>query len=147
MDGSRRRRRLEATWVLGVVAYVIFRFVLAYSALAKYGRLNVVIFGVLDLVTAVPYAIGTARLVTSVVDHRPQTAARWGALAAGSFIAPYLWIAWIGRDGQFPTLVYVVVAVLVVCLGANAVLGVRRRVQLAKVDPGVIPADDDVRSA
>lgn len=138
-DRSRRRRTLEASWVVGVVVFVVVRFVVAYSALAEYDQLTVVIFGLLDLGTAVPYAIGTARLVTSLVDGEVEIAARWGVLAAGSFIAPYLWIAWAGRDGEFPTIVYVVTAVLCVCLGINAVFGLRRRVR-AEREQRVEPA-------
>ena len=128
-DRTKRRRVLELSWAVGVVAFVLVRFVLAYGALAKYDPLTVWVFGILDLGTAVPYAIGTARLVTSLVDHEPQAAARWGALASACFLAPYVWIAWAGRDGEFPTVVYVVVALLAVCLGFNAVYGIRRRVR------------------
>ena len=129
LDRGQRRKTLEASWVAGVVVFVVVRFVVAYSALVEYDRLTVVIFGLLDLGTAVPYAIGTARLVTSLVDGDVEIAARWGALAAFCFLAPYLWIAWAGRDGEFPTIVYVVTAILAVCLGINAVLGLRRRVR------------------
>lgn len=127
-DRPSRRRTVEGWWVAGVVLFVIIRFVLAYSVLADQAQLVVIVFGLIDIGTAVPYAIGTARLVTSLVDRRPQTAARWGALASASFLAPYLWLAWAGRDGSFPTIVYVVTGLFVVCVGANAVLGIRRRV-------------------
>lgn len=129
-----RRRVIETSWVIGVVVFVSVRFVLAYSALSEHDRPVVVVFGLLDLGTAVPYAIGTARLVTSLADHKPQLAAQWGALASACFFAPYLWLAWAGREGQFPTIVYVVVVVFVVCLGANAVLGIRKRVIEARAE-------------
>lgn len=124
-----RRRAIERSWVAGVVLYSGVRFALAYSTLAEYDRASVVVFGLLDVGTAVPYAIGTARLVTSLVDRQPERAARWGALASACFLAPYLWIAWAGRDGQFPIIVYIVVGVLVVSLGANAVYSIRKRVR------------------
>ncbi|MEZ5177381.1 MAG: hypothetical protein R2746_03615 [Acidimicrobiales bacterium] len=130
----RRRRVLELSWVIGVVAFVLVRFVLAYSALAKYDQLTVWVFGILDLGTAVPYAIGTARLVTSLVDRDLQGAARWGTLASACFLAPYVWIAWAGRDGEFPTVVYVVVALLAVSLGVNAIYGIRRRVRVERAE-------------
>jgi hypothetical protein len=120
---------MEMWWVVGVVGFVVIRFALAYSVLADQARMTVIVFGVLDIGTAVPYALGTARLVTSLVDRRPQGAARWGALASASFLAPYLWLAWAGRDGSFPTVVYVVTALFVLCVGTNAVLGIRRRVR------------------
>ncbi len=134
-----RRRVLETSWVVGVVAFVLVRFVLAYSALAKYDALTVWVFGILDLGTAVPYAVGTARLVTSLVDRDLQGAARWGTLASACFLAPYVWIAWAGREGEFPTVVYVVVALLAGSLGVNAIYGIRRRVRVereAAVEPG-----------
>lgn len=125
---SRRRQVMERSWVLGVVVFVVARFLLAYTELGRYG-MTVWVFGLLDLGTAVPYALGTARLVTSLVDRNPSAAARWGMIASLSFLAPYLWLAWAGRDGQFPTVVYAAVALFVVCLGAYAVIGVRRRVR------------------
>jgi hypothetical protein len=141
-ERSSRRRKLELSWVIGVVVFVIVRFVIAYSALSEYG-LTVWIFGFLDIVTAVPYAIGTARLVTSLVDKNVQAAARWGIVACISFLAPYAWVAWAGRDGEFPTAVYVTIAVLVVCLGTNAIVGVAKRVRAAKVE-SVAPIDHAV---
>ena len=132
-DRTSRRRKLELSWIIGVVAFVIVRFAIAYSALNEYG-LTVWIFGILDIVTAVPYAIGTARLVTSLVDKDVQAAARWGIVACISFLAPYVWVAWAGRDGEFPTAVYITIAVLVVCLGTNAIVGVAKRVRAAKVE-------------
>ena len=131
---EQRRRTLERSWVIGVVVFVAVRFVAAYGALADYDAVTVIVFGLLDLGTAVPYAIGTARLVTSLVDRDLPAAARWGALASACFLAPYLWIAWAGRDGSFPTIVYVVTALLAVFLGINAVLGIRRRVKAAKAE-------------
>lgn len=136
---ARRRRTLEASWVIGVVVFVVIRFALAYGALADQARWTVIIFGLLDIGTAVPYAIGVARLVTSLVDGRPQAAARWGAVASASFLAPYLWLAWAGRDGSFPTVVYVVTGLFVVCVGANAVLGVRKRVRQERAALGEVP--------
>jgi hypothetical protein len=132
-ERSSRRRKLELSWVIGVLVFVIVRFIVAYSALSDYG-LTVWIFGILDIATAVPYAVGTARLVTSLVDKNVQAAARWGIIACISFLAPYAWVAWAGRDGEFPTAVYIAIVVLVVCLGANAVVGIAKRVRAARVD-------------
>ena len=127
-----RRRRIETSWVIGVVLFTIARFVVAYGTLRQYG-MNVWWFGVIDLATAVPYGIGTARLVTNVVDHKAQAAARWGMIAAGSFLAPYLYIGWAGRDGEFPPLVSWAVVVLALCFGVNAAIGIGRRVRTARV--------------
>jgi len=126
--GPSRRPVLEVSWVLGVVASVIVRFAIAYSTLSQYGRGTVVVFGVLDVVTAVPYALGTARVVTGVVDRDLGSAGRWGMVACVSFVLPYVWLAWAGWE-EFPVVAYVVIGVLALLLGANAVVGVARRVR------------------
>lgn len=129
-----RRRTIETTWVLGVLIYGFIRFALAWSVLAQESRLVVVIFGLVDFVTAIPYAVGTARLVTSLIDRDHQAATRWGAIASASFLAPYAWIAWAGRDGSFPPVVYIATALFVVFFGAHAVLSVRRKVNVERID-------------
>jgi hypothetical protein len=140
-----RRRQLEATWVVGVVLFTLARFGAAWGALADHPRWSVWTFGVIDIVTAVPYALGTARLVTSLVDRNPQAAARWGIVASGSFLAPYVWLAWVGRDGSLPTVVYVAIVVCVVCFGANAVLSVRRKVREGREEgPAGAPASTEL---
>ena len=105
-----RRQVLEVSWVIGVVAFVLVRFIIAYSTLAQYGQGTVIVFGVLDVATAVPYALGTARLVTGLVDRRVAYASRWAMVACVSFVAPYVWLAWAGRE-DFPTVVYLVIGV------------------------------------
>jgi hypothetical protein len=125
---SARRHALELSWVIGVVAFVIIRFLIAYSTLARYGRGTVIVFGILDVVTAVPYALGTARVVTNLVDRHIRAAGRWAALACASFVAPYVWLAWAGREA-FPLIAYVVIGVLALLLGANATVGIGRRVR------------------
>jgi len=135
-----RRQVLELSWVVGVVAFVLVRFVIAYSTLAQYGQWTVIVFGILDVATAVPYALGTARLVTGLVDHRVAYASRWAMIACASFVAPYVWLAWAGRE-DFPPIVYVVVGVLAVLLGANAVVGIARKVRQERqsATPGEVP--------
>ncbi len=123
-----RRQVLELSWVIGVVLFVIVRFAIAYSTLARYGRVTVVVFGVLDIVTAVPYALGTARVVTGLVDRRIASASRWGMVACAAFVAPYVWLAWAGRE-DFPAVAYIVIGVLAVLLGLNAIAGVVRSVR------------------
>ncbi|HXH56182.1 hypothetical protein [Iamia sp.] len=137
--GAKRRRNLEITWVVGVVLFTLARFGAAWGALVDHDRWVVWVFGVIDLGTAVPYAVGTARLVTGLVDRRVQSAARWGVIASASFLAPYLWLGWAGRDGTFPTVVYLALAVCVVCFGANAVVAVRRKVRQARVAEVAVP--------
>lgn len=113
---------------MGVVLFTLARFAIAYGTLDRYG-LNVWVFGFVDIVTAVPYGLSTARLAGAIVDRDLHATARWGAVACFCFLAPYLYIAVAGRDVGMPAMVYVVLAVLLVCFGASAVHSVARRVR------------------
>lgn len=124
----RLRQFLTVSWVVGIVGFTLLRFVVARETLEGYG-LNIWVFGFIDLITAVPYAVGVARVVTAMIDKNPTGASGWAAIAAGSFLAPYLYIAWAGQDASFPTTVYVVLVVLMVAFGANAIWSVRRKVR------------------
>lgn len=123
---ARRRLLAERAWIIGVVAFTVGRFVVAYSTLRQY-RLNIWLFGFIDIITAVPYGVGTARLVLAMIDRKPVAAVRWGMVAAASFLAPYLYIAIAGQ--AMPMVVYVVLAALILLFGANAILSVRRDVR------------------
>lgn len=133
LDAERaaKRRRREIIWIAGIVGYTILRFAIAWEALRTYG-LNIWLFGFIDIATAVPYAVGTSRLVTSMVDRRLQAAAGWLVIAAVSFLAPYLYIAIAGHDKSLPVVVWIVLAVLILGLGANAALAVTKRVRAAR---------------
>ncbi len=130
-DRQAKRRRRELIWIAGVIAYTILRFAIAWETLNRYG-LNIWIFGILDVGTAVPYAIGTSRLVTSMVDKKLQVAAGWLAVAAISFVAPYFYIVIAGHNKSLPLAVWVVLALLVIALGANAALVINKRVRAAR---------------
>lgn len=128
---SKLRQRLEISWVIGIVLFTLARFFVARETLEQYG-LNIWIFGFIDLVTAVPYAIGTARVVGAIVDRDLGNASKWAGIAAISFFAPYGYILWAGQDATFPATVYVILGVLVAIFGANAVWGIVRKVRAAR---------------
>ena len=128
---SKLRQRLELSWVIGIVLFTLARFFVARETLEQYG-LNIWIFGFIDLITAVPYAIGTARVVGAIVDRDLANAGKWAGIAAASFFAPYAYILWAGQDATFPTTVYVILAILIAIFGANAVWGVVRKVRAAR---------------
>ncbi|HMJ79268.1 MAG TPA: hypothetical protein VK507_25005, partial [Iamia sp.] len=65
---------------------------------------------------------------TGLVDRRIGYASRWAMIACASFVAPYVWLAWAGRE-EFPAVAYVVIGVLAVLLGLNALIGVVRNVR------------------
>ncbi|HWJ98190.1 MAG TPA: hypothetical protein VNQ33_08525 [Acidimicrobiales bacterium] len=130
---TKLRKRLELSWVISIVAFTLARFFVARETLEQYG-LNIWVFGFIDLITAIPYAVGTARVVGALVDRDLTGASKWAGIAAVSFFAPYAYILWAGsEDGAtFPTSVYVVLGVLIAIFGANAVWGVVRKVRTAR---------------
>lgn len=130
-ERQQRRRRREIVWVTGVVAYTLVRFLVAYGTLNRYG-VNVWIFGLLDVGTAVPYAVATARVVTSLIDRRLRSVSGWAFVASGSFLAPYLYVAFAGGAKGLDTTVWVVLVLLVFCLGTNAVWGIIRKVRAGR---------------
>jgi hypothetical protein len=129
-----------------VVVFTICRFFVAYGALDRYG-VNIWLFGLIDIVTAVPYGVSTARVVGALVDRKYQAFTRWVVVACTTFLAPYLYLAWAGRDVGFPPVVYVVLATLVLCFGANAVLGVTKKVRTRRAAVVDLPADGELAAA
>jgi hypothetical protein len=127
------RRYLTISWVVTIVLFTLARCLVAREALQRYG-LNIWVFMAIDLVTALPYAIGVAKVVTSIIDRDSSAASFWALVAGASFLAPYGYIAWAGRGASFPPVVYVVLGVMIVLFGANAVRSVRRSVRNARTD-------------
>ena len=125
------RRNLTVSWVIGVVAFTLARFFVAQETLADYD-LNIWLFGFIDLVTAVPYAVGVAKVVGALVDRDARGASWWVAVAGICFIAPYAYIALAGKDAELPTTVYAVLGGLVLVFGANAVWGIARKVRAGR---------------
>lgn len=123
-----RRKYLTISWVVTIVLFTLVRLVVAKETLERYG-LNIWVFGAIDLLTAVPYAIGVARVATSLIDRHRGAASGWGLVAAASFLAPYLYVAWAGKDAEFPQAVWWVLGVLMVGFGANAIWSIVRQIR------------------
>ena len=130
---SRLRRRVEISWVITIVLFTLGRLVVAAETLRSYG-LNIWVFGIIDLVTAVPYAVGIAKVVEGFLDHKPRSTSWWGVIACASFLAPYLYILWVGKDVHFPPIVYVVLGLLIAIFGGNAIRGIMRKIKVARDD-------------
>ncbi len=128
-ERSARRRLLERLWVLGSVAYGGLRIFIADRTVKRYG-VNIWVFGIVELSTSWLYGLSTARLVGALIDRRGRLAARWGAIATATFLAPEAFILLTGR--HMPRIVYVVVAGLVTVLGTLAVVSLVRRVRAAR---------------
>ena len=135
----RLRVVLESTWVVGVLVYGLARTVVVWGALGDYG-VNPWIYGAIDLFSSVPYAIGTARVVTGCLDRDWARVRRWGLIAAVAFIAPDLYILAAGHG--MPAIVYVVLGtwLLVAALLAGRSVAVKLRAErtarLATADAG-----------
>jgi hypothetical protein len=125
VDKAARRKRLEHVWVAITLAWGFGRVLVVWHALHRYG-VNPWVYAGIELATSGPYGVATARVVTSMLDHKKQSASRWAALGLALFLAPDLYIVGSGRE--MPAYVYVVVGVLVAVLGALAFLSARAKV-------------------
>jgi hypothetical protein len=100
-------RRLERVWILGNVGYAVFRILLARQFLSSRG-LNIWGFAIVEGASSIPWAIGSARLVRSIVDRRTGAALRWAAVATAGFFAPDVYI--VATTHQVPWWIYAVLA-------------------------------------
>lgn len=148
-----RRKNLERVWILVGFAYSVIRIVIARLTVAKYG-VNIWAFAAVELISSGPYSVGTARLVTRLIDRNFHSALKWGTLAAGCFLAPEAFIIASGNRCQrhenarchsMPTRIYVAIGVLVLVLGSAAILSVRRKVKKAEPPVHLDPAPSDAR--
>lgn len=116
---SAKRRLLERLWVIVVIAYGAGRAIVVWKALGQYG-VNPWIYLALDVTSSWPYAVATARLVTSVIDREFSRAKSWGLLAAVTFLIPDLYILAVARD--VPTEVYAIIIAIISLLALLAII-------------------------
>lgn len=127
-----RRRKLDVTWAAEMSTFTVARLVVVWAALGDRYPAAVAVFLMIDLITAVPYAFGTARLVTSLIESDVDGSTRWGALAFASFLAPYAWVAWVGRDGSLSSAVYTGLILCLLCFGSSAIRSVHTKVVMGR---------------
>lgn len=125
-----RRRILQYAWLFSVVAWACFRIFAVDTWLKKYG-VNTAVFAIVEIGSSVPYAIGSARFVTSLIDHRRTAAIWWGILAALCFIAPDLYMLTAGKS--MPLITYVIIIGVLVILGTVSVVGFIRRYRQSRI--------------
>ncbi len=130
-----RRRIYERIWIVLGVAWAVGRVFVAKATVERYG-VNITVFAFIEILVAWPHALGAARVVTNLVDRDPHGAFRWGMLLAATHIAPELYIAVVGS--HMPVGVYVSLALIVVGLGALAVVGIIQKVGVARAERDVI---------
>ena len=126
-----RRRAYERLWIVLGVVWALGRVFVAKATVERYG-VNITVFAVAEILVAWPHALGAARVVTKLVDRDPHGALCWGSLLAVTHIAPELYIAVAGSHMPFG--VYVSLALIVVGLGALAVVGIIQKVGIARAD-------------
>lgn len=123
-------RAIQTKWFVGgtglaVFAWTVIRGVPAWP-LSMYG-MNIVVFILIDLVTAFPYVWFIRNIVTGI-NSRPVWKLVLDSIGMGiSFVAPYGYILW-STGEQIPTWV---LAVVVAVIAAMAVLGPIRKITSA----------------
>jgi len=108
-----------------VVVYAIARAAIVWPTLSGYG-VNPLIFLVIDVATAWPYAVGQVRIVQGIRARAWQQVQVWSLIALAGFLAPYVYIVGAG-SGELPVLAYVVIGALVLVLGAASVARIVRQ--------------------
>ena len=129
---------LERLWIVGSIAYGGLRIFVADRTVRRYG-VNIWAFGCVELSTSWVYGLSTARVVGALVDRKMRPAVRWGAAAAGSFLAPESFVVLTGR--HMPLAVYLVVAGLLTTLGTAATVSLVRNVRAARAARAVAAAE------
>ena len=124
-----QRRHVERLWVAATLAWGLLRALIVWAALSRYG-VNPWIYLAIELISSGPYGVATARIVTSLLDRRPDVAFRWALTATALFLAPDLYIVASGH--AMPTYVYAVIAVVVFALGVAAVMRIKSAVRAAR---------------
>lgn len=136
-----RRRALERVWIVVGFGWAIARVIFAKATVEKYG-VNITMFALIELMVAWPHSLSAARLVTKLIDRDPAAALPWGVILAGTHIAPELYVALAGSN--MSTGVYVSLVVIVVGLGALAIVGIVQKVAAGGARPAAVGQDVDL---
>ena len=118
-----RSSLLSRTWIAGVVGYSVIRALLAWPTFGQYG-VNPLVFLILDIATAPPYAVGQVRIVQGVRSKEWTSVQFWAGVVLVTFLAPYVYIA-IAGGSDLPTFAWVVLGVLVLVFGLASGLRIR----------------------
>jgi hypothetical protein len=81
----------ERLWASTILLYTVFATIVVWKTLAKYG-VNPIIFAILDAITSWTYGIGTARLVTNLIEKKRSEVNKWVLVSAISFILPPIYV-------------------------------------------------------
>lgn len=106
--------RLERFWIVGNLLYSALRVVLAWHFLASHG-LSVIGFALVEVISAVPWAIATSRLTKGLLAKNTRGLLGWAALATAAFLAPDAFV--IATTHHVPAWLYVVIGAWVSIAG------------------------------
>ncbi len=138
-----RRRLFERVWIVLGLVWALGRVVVAKATVEKYG-VNITVFAVIEILAAWPHSLGAARVVTNLIDRNPHGALPWGLMLAVSHIGPELYIAVAGS--HMPVGVYVSLAIIVLGLGALAIVGIVQKVRMGRVQRILAATPDECRN-
>jgi len=127
MEDSDRIGWLGKAWIAGVFAYAVLRAAIVWPTLGEYG-VSPVIFLIIDVGTAWPYAYGQVRVIQSARAKDWPRVQLWAIVTLISFIAPYLYIAGAG-SGEMPLLAWIVIGALMVLLGVASLIRIVRQIR------------------
>lgn len=131
----KRRRIMQYTWVLVVLAYAGFRaFIVGKTmsgdAATGHGHgINTVHYFIIDATAAFIEAIATAKAIPALIDKKRRTAARWGLLAAAMFIVPDVYLITFGKNLTWH--VYAIIGTVVTITSTITLISIIRKVKQA----------------
>ncbi len=111
--------------------------ILADHTVTKYG-VNIWVFAIIEFGATIPYAVGTARVVTSVLDHDRQAATRWALVASAGFFAPDVYTLAAARSA--PWWIYVVVTTWMTVAAVIAIRSLRGNVRQRRAETAAASA-------
>ncbi len=127
MEEKDRIGWLGKAWIAGVFAYAVVRALIVWPTLGEYG-VSPVIFLIIDVGTAWPYAYGQVRVVQAARDQEWSSVQLWSVVTLISFIAPYVYIAGAG-SGEMPLLAWIVIGGLMTLLGVASLIRIVRQIR------------------
>ena len=125
-----KRQMFQYLWIIGVTAWACFRIFAVETWLAKYG-VNTLVFAIVEVGSSFPYAVGTARCVTNLIDRRQRAAVIWGIIGLLGFIAPDVYMLTAGKS--MPPETYGIIIGVFVVISVFSGIGLIRKYRQSRV--------------
>ena len=121
--------RLGKAWIVGVILYAAVRALVAWPALGRYG-VNPIIFLIIDLGTAYPYALGQVKIVAGFRWKDYRQVQLWSLIVAVTFLAPYIYV-FVAGGQQLPLQAWIILLILIAALAVSSILRMRSQYRAA----------------